>query len=150
MDLANLLRETFSYVKNSSDATSRRFSLTLPDVPWPLPTVSGDFDLLQLAFHNLLDNAVKFSQEGDSIELRAYEDGKQVVVEIADSGPGIPAREIPLVWTELYRGEGMRGTPGSGLGLALTQAIIKRHRGEVALRSRLGEGTVATVRLPTA
>jgi two-component system OmpR family sensor kinase len=148
VDLKSLLQETFTFVQDVQRENKRSYSLILPDIPWPLPEVRGDHDLLQLAFHNLLDNAVKFSHEGDTIELRASEDGRNVVVEIADTGTGIPQTEIPHIWQELYRGEGARGIPGSGLGLALTRAIIERHNGSITIRSRVGEGTVATVRLP--
>jgi two-component system OmpR family sensor kinase len=110
--------------------------------------VNGDPDLLFLAVHNLLTNAFKFTQPGDRIEVRALEDGAAVVIEVADTGPGIPGNEIPHVWEELYRGQGARGIPGSGLGLALVRAIVERHGGQVALRSRQGQGTVFTLRLP--
>jgi two-component system OmpR family sensor kinase len=110
--------------------------------------VPGDRDLLFLLFHNLLDNALKFTQPGNTIELRAFEDGSKVVVEVADTGPGIPEKEVPLVWEELYRGENARGVPGSGIGLALVRAIAERHYGQVSLRSRVGQGTVFTLHLP--
>ena len=70
------------------------------------------------------------------------------MIEVADTGPGIPDEEVEHVWDELYRGEGARGIHGSGLGLALVRAIIQRHDGSVGLRSRTGAGTVFTVRLP--
>ncbi|HLE28507.1 MAG TPA: sensor histidine kinase, partial [Anaerolineales bacterium] len=57
--------------------------------------------------------------------------------------------DLPHVWEELYRGKSARGAPGSGLGLALVQAILLRHGGQVTLRSRAGQGTVFTARLPT-
>jgi two-component system OmpR family sensor kinase len=104
--------------------------------------------LLFLLFHNLIDNALKFTQPGNTIELRAFEDGSKVVVEVADTGLGIPEKEVPLVWDELYRGEGARGIPGSGIGLALVRSIAERHNGEVFLRSRVGQGTVFSLRLP--
>jgi two-component system OmpR family sensor kinase len=110
--------------------------------------VPGDFDLLVLVAHNLLDNAIKFTRPGDTLEVRAFEDGASVVVEVADTGPGIPEDELPHVWEELYRGSSGRGVPGSGLGLALARAIILRHGGQLAMRSRAGQGTVVTVRLP--
>jgi two-component system OmpR family sensor kinase len=119
----------------------------VPQAPWPLPQVPGDNDLLLLALHNLLDNALKFSRKGDTIEVRAFEDGQSVVVEVADTGPGVPAGELPHVWEELYRGVGARGVPGSGLGLALVRAIVERHGGQVSVRSREGQGTVFGVRL---
>jgi two-component system OmpR family sensor kinase len=98
--------------------------------------------------HNLLDNAIQYTQPGDTIEIRAYEDGSTVVLEIADTGPGIPEAEVPHVWEELYRGEGARGTPGSGLGLALVRAVVERHHGQLGLRSRVEQGTVVSMRLP--
>lgn len=148
VDLSSVLNQVFELAQERPEAAERRLTLTLPQAPWPLPTVPGDFDLLVLVAHNLVDNAIKFSRPGDTVEVRAFEDGASVVVEVADTGPGIPDDELPHVWEELYRGSSGRGVPGSGLGLALARAIILRHGGQVALRSRAGQGTVLTVRLP--
>jgi len=115
-----------------------------------LPPVSGDRDLVFLACHNHLDNACKFSRPGDAIEVRASEDGHWVVVEVADTGPGILEGDLPHVLEELYRGENARGPDGSGLGLALVRAVARHHGGSVAVRSREGEGTAFTLRLPLA
>ena len=148
VNLTGLLEETFLLAQDHQYANQRELTLSIPHAPWPLPAIKGDPDLLALAFHNLLINALKFTQQGDTIELRAFEDSSQVVIEVADTGPGIPVSESAYIWEELYRGEAARGVPGSGLGLALVKAIISRHQGEIALRSRTGEGTVFTVRLP--
>jgi two-component system OmpR family sensor kinase len=148
VDLAQVLNQVFELAQERPEAAERRMTLTLPQAPWPLPTVPGDFDLLVLVAHNLLDNAIKFTRPGDTLEVRAFEDGASVVVEVADTGPGIPEDELPHVWEELYRGSSGRGVPGSGLGLALARAIILRHGGQLAMRSRAGQGTVVTVRLP--
>jgi len=148
IDLTALLEEALALARERPEAAERQLTLTLPRAPWPLPTITGDRDLLFLAVHNLLDNALKFTRPGDTVELRAFEDGATVVVEVADTGPGIPKGEQPHVWEELYRGQGARGTPGSGLGLALVRAIVLRHGGQATLRSRVGRGTVVTVRLP--
>ena len=148
VNVAELLQEVVEVVRDRPEAPQRELALTVPRAPWPLPDVQGDPDLLFLAVHNLLTNALKFTQPGDRIEVRALEDGAAVVVEVADTGPGIPEAEIPMVWEELYRGQGARGIPGSGLGLALVRAIVERHGGQVALRSREGQGTVFTLRLP--
>ena len=102
------------------------------------------------ALHNLVDNACKFSGPQATIELRAFEDGSNVVVEVADTGPGIDPDEIPHLGEELYRGRSARGIEGSGLGLALVQAIVDRHRGTLTIRSRPGQGTVVALRLPVA
>ena len=148
VDLSSVLNQVFELAQERPEAADRRLTLTLPQAPWPLPTIPGDFDLLVLVAHNLVDNALKFTRPGDTLEVRAFEDGASVVVEVADTGPGIPDDELPHVWEELYRGSTGRGVPGSGLGLALARAIILRHGGQVALRSRAGQGTVVTVRLP--
>jgi len=148
VDLTELLEDVFSLAEDHAEAAERTLTLSIPRAPWPLPVIQGDRDLLVLAFHNLLDNAIKFTGSGDRVEMRASEDGSFVVVEVADTGPGIPASEIDHVWEELYRGEGARGVPGSGLGLALVRAIVARHDGMITLRSRPGEGTVFTLRLP--
>jgi two-component system OmpR family sensor kinase len=148
IDIAELLQEAVALAQERPGAAERRITLTLPQAPWPVPNVLGDWDLLFLAMFNLLDNALKFTRPSDTLEVRASEDGAFVVVEVADTGPGIPREELHRVWEELYRGQGARGIPGSGLGLALVRAIIERHGGQVTLRSRAGQGTVVTMRLP--
>ncbi len=148
VDVAELLQEAVTLAQEQPGAEVCTLTLTLPQAPWPVPNVLGDWDLLFLAAYNLLDNALKFTRPGDTVEVRASEDGAFVVVEVADTGPGIPTEELPRVWDELYRGQGARGIPGSGLGLALVDAIVERHGGQVTLRSRVGQGTVVTMRLP--
>ena len=148
VDSTSLLKEVFDLAESQPTAAGRSLHMTLPQAPWPLPHIQGDRDLLFLALHNLLDNALKFSGDGNTIEMRAHEDGASIVIEVADTGPGIPAEEIDQVWEELYRGQGARAVPGSGLGLPLVRAIVTRHGGQVSLRSRAGQGTVVTVRLP--
>ncbi|MEV6013528.1 ATP-binding protein [Streptomyces sp. NPDC051976] len=100
--------------------------------------------------HNLVANAVKYSEPGCSIALRAFEENTHVVVEVADTGRGIEADELSHVLGELVRGSGARDTPGSGVGLALVQAVVARHGGECAIRSSLGSGTVVRICLPLA
>jgi two-component system OmpR family sensor kinase len=136
VDIAQLLQETVALAQDMPEAGERKLSLALPQAPWPVPDVPGDWDLLFLATYNLLDNALKFTRPGDTVEVRAFEDRAFVIIEVADTGPGIPRDELPEVWEELYRGQGARGIPGSGLGLALARAIIERHGGQVTLRSR--------------
>jgi two-component system OmpR family sensor kinase len=149
VNVSELLQEVVALALEQTGSDEHRLNLTLPQAPWPLPEVTGDWDLLFLATYNLLDNALKFAQPGDTIEVRAAEDGSYVAVEVADTGPGIPQQELPQVWDELYRGSEARGlVPGSGLGLPLARAIIDRHGGQIRLRSRAGQGTVVTMRLP--
>ncbi len=146
--LTELLEEAVALALDKPGASSRRLALTIPHAPWPLPTIRGDWDLIFLAVYNLLENAIKFTKAGETVEVRAREDNSDVVIEVADTGPGIEASEIEFVWEELYRGKGGRGVPGSGLGMALVKAVAERHGGSVALHSRTGQGTVVTMQLP--
>jgi two-component system OmpR family sensor kinase len=148
VDAAELLEEVVAVAQEQPSVDERRLTLVLPQAPWPVPTILGDRDLLFLALYNLLDNALKFTHPGDTVEVRAFEDGNVVVIEVADTGPGIPQEEISRVWEELYRGREARGVPGSGLGLALVRAVAERHGGHVSLRSRVGQGTVVRMTLP--
>ena len=129
-------------------ARQRIIRVTVPRAPWPLPLIEGDRDLLFIAIQNLVANAVKFSAPGDTIEVRASEDDAALLLEVADTGAGIPADEIGQVWQELARGRAARRLPGTGIGLALVRVIVTRHGGQVAIRSREGQGTVVSVRLP--
>lgn len=148
VDFNELLGEAVALARGRPEGKEREIALTLPQAPWPLPQVSGDRDLLFLAIYNLLDNAMKFTRPGDTIEVRAIEDGRMITVEVADTGPGIPEDELSHIFEELYRGQAARGTPGSGLGLALVRAIVETHRGTVTVRSRQGQGSVFTLHLP--
>jgi two-component system, OmpR family, sensor kinase len=148
VDVGQLLEEACSQAQRDPNLAGRQLTLSIPQAPWPLPKVAGDRDLLSLAIHNLLNNAIKFTEPGDRIEIRAAEENAGVLIEVADTGPGIRDEEMTHIWEELYRGQDARGVPGSGLGLALVRAIVIRHGGEVQLRSRAGQGTVFTVHLP--
>jgi two-component system OmpR family sensor kinase len=148
VNMTDLLEEVFGLAQDHPGAADRQLILAIPRAPWPLPELNGDRDLLFLAVYNPLDNALKFTQPADTIELRAAENDSAIVIEIADTGPGIAEDEIPFVWDELYRGEEARGVPGSGLGLALVRAIVVRHNGQASIRSRPGQGTQVTLRLP--
>ncbi len=148
VNIVDMLQEAYSLAQDQPNAAYRQIKLTIPQVPWPLPSIQGDRDLLFLAVHNLLDNAIKFTQPGNTIELRSFEDGSSLVIEVADTGLGIPEDELGHIGEELYRGKGARGIPGNGLGLALVHSIVNRHGGKVNLRSREGKGTVVTLRLP--
>ena len=148
IDMGELLGEVMELAEEKRKPTACPISLQLPHVPWPLPPVAGDRDLLFLALHNLLDNACKFCGQNDAIEIRAFEDGPSVTVEVADTGPGVEEDDLPHLGEELYRGSSTRSAEGSGLGLALVQAIVRRHGGTVTIRSRVGQGTVVALRFP--
>ena len=150
VDIPALLEDVVGAIQSLPAAQERKVNLMIARVPWPFPPVTGDRDLLSLVFYNLLENAIKFTCTDDSVEVRALEDGHDIVVEVADNGAGILPGELPKIFDELYRGTNARGTEGSGLGLALTRRIVVLHDGSLDVRSRQQDprGTVFTVRLP--
>ena len=110
--------------------------------------IQADEDLIQLSIRNLLENSLKYTQPDDTITLRAYENNQHVIIEVSDSGIGIPEEELEHIWDDLYRAKNSRGIPGSGLGLSMVRTIINRHKGEVSVRSQNGKGTEFTLQLP--
>ncbi|MEU7097660.1 HAMP domain-containing histidine kinase [Streptomyces longwoodensis] len=101
---------------------------------------------LERAVVNVLDNAVKFSPEGGTVEVRLA-DG---VLTVRDHGPGIPEDELPHVFDRFWRSPSARALPGSGLGLSIVARTVQQSGGQVTLARAEGGGTVATVRLPGA
>lgn len=150
VDVPDLLEDVVTAVHILPVCQGREINVLIPKVPSPFPMITGDRDLLVLAIYNLVENALKFTSAEDSIEVRALEDGRTIVIEVADSGPGIPLEDLSKIFEELYRGSNARGTEGSGLGLALVNRIVTLHRGGVGVRSSQVEprGTVFTIRLP--
>lgn len=113
-------------------------------------TVDGDRRQLVSATFNLLENAVKYSDEGSEVVVRTARSGGEVVVEVADSGIGIPAKDLERVFERFYRVDRARSrlTGGTGLGLAIVRHVVQNHGGTVRLRSREGEGSTFTLVLP--
>lgn len=150
VDVPDLLQDVVDAAHVLPAYKGREVSLLIPKVPSPFPMITGDRDLLVLAVYNLVENALKFTYETDSVEIRLGEDGRAILIEVADSGVGIPQEDVSKIFEELYRGSNARSTDGSGLGLALVHRIIALHGGYIQVRSSQEEprGTVFTVRLP--
>lgn len=116
----------------------------------PEITIRGDEDFLFQLFFNLLDNAVKYTPEAGRISLRLRLDSQWGVVEIQDSGPGIPEEDLPHIFDRFYRvkKDRSRKTGGSGLGLAICKLIAESHQGGIAVTSKPGSGSSFQVKLP--
>ncbi|KQS65252.1 histidine kinase [Rhizobium sp. Leaf371] len=119
------------------------------DLPPTAVIVQGDRDELIEVFENLVENACKYGQEGETVEVSlSGGSGDPVEVSVRDRGPGIPAEHVPRITERFYRVnvEASRSKKGTGLGLAIVKHILTRHRARLIVRSVLGEGTVFTVR----
>ena len=111
--------------------------------------VSGDRELLLQLATNLVENAIRHTPKGTTIELKVRRSAGEIVAGVADSGPGIPAEERAKVFRRFYRLESSRTTPGSGLGLALVAAVAELHGARLRLLDH-APGLVVEVRFPEA
>ena len=152
VDLAETVQDAVTAVieEAAGRGAAVRIRLDLPSVPWPLPHVRGDGDLLYSAVYNIVSNAAKYTPAGGAVEVRGREEGGAVTIEVADTGIGVPEREMGLVFRELGRAGNARALPGSGLGLPLVRTIAQRHGGNVGMASREGVGTRVWLVLPVA
>lgn len=146
VDLESLVNEAIAALAQQDPGAGARIAFVVTRVPWPVPTMQADPDLLSLAIDNVLGNAAKYSSDG-TIEVRLREENGSAILEIADSGRGIPAEDLPAVFDELARAQNARGVSGSGIGLTLVATVMRRHDGDVWIRSVVGAGTVVTLRL---
>jgi two-component system phosphate regulon sensor histidine kinase PhoR len=113
-------------------------------------TVTGSRQDLALLLSNLLDNAVRYTRAGGTIRVEIARHNGEARLAIADSGIGIPARELPRIFERFYRVDRARSreTGGTGLGLAIVKHVAEQHGGRVEARSDLGRGSTFTVTIP--
>lgn len=111
----------------------------------------ADAEQIDRVLMNLLTNAVKFTPRGGRVQVCAARDGDDVLIQVIDNGVGVPAAEQRNLFNRFFRASNAveRAIPGTGLGLAIVRTIVANHGGQVAMRSREGEGTTVTVRLPS-
>jgi signal transduction histidine kinase len=113
-----------------------------------LPEVEGDRRLLAQLLDNLVSNAVKFTPEDGTVTIQASREGGEVVVEVTDTGSGIPADEVPRLFERFFRASTAADVPGTGLGLAIAKAIVETHGGSIGVESELGSGSTFRVVIP--
>ncbi len=113
-------------------------------------SVVGDRRQLVSAVYNVVENAVKFSPEGSTVEIRARLDGDRVELSIRDRGVGIPPGDLERIFERFYRSDRGRALtiPGTGLGLAIVRHVVGNHDGDIRVDSKEGEGSTFTLRLP--
>jgi two-component system phosphate regulon sensor histidine kinase PhoR len=99
---------------------------------------------------NLIDNAIKYTPEGGRVRVSARAAGDEVVIEVADSGIGIPAEDLPRIFERFYRVDKSRSREmgGTGLGLSIVKHVVQVHGGIVDVESTVGKGTTFRVKLP--
>jgi signal transduction histidine kinase len=117
------------------------------DLPADLPEVAVDADRIGQVMSNLVGNAVKFTPEGGTIRVSARVHGDEVIVCVADTGPGIPGEDLPKVFDWFWQAEDSKHL-GNGLGLSIAKGIVEAHNGRIWAESQVGRGTSFLFSLP--
>ena len=132
-------------------AEVRSISIEVLELPAGV-RVLGDRRQLVSALGNLVENGVKYSEAGSTVQVRVRVEGASVELMVADHGIGIPAQDHDRIFERFYRVDKGRGrdTGGTGLGLAIVRHVATNHRGEVLVSSQEGEGSTFVLRIPLA
>jgi len=145
VNLRDIIKLVLDNLEYQSTEKLQEISVTAPD---QIPLVLGNPLHLQRMIGNLVENAIKFTQLAGKIDLRLRTEANQVILEVADNGPGIPLEDQPHIFDKFYRGSNLSEvTSGTGLGLAIVKSIVEKHQGRVWLESS-PLGTTFTVILP--
>lgn len=141
---AELYEATYMY-QNMLDKENIALEYEIPD---DMCMVNGDRHRMKQVFLNIIDNAAKYGKSGGKIQILLERDSYTVQVKVRDWGVGIPADELPFVKEKFYKGSSKQR--GSGIGLAITDEIVRMHNGILKIESKQGEGTCVTTSLPIA
>lgn len=148
MSKMDLIAELSEAVLMFTERAKREGLQLLYDEPEIFLTVIGDKNRLRQVFVNILDNALKYSDSGDSVTVNAGVQGDFAVISIADTGIGISKEDLPNVKAKFFKANSTRR--GSGIGLAVADEIINLHGGTLTLESVEGKGTTVTIQIPLA
>ena len=145
---ADLAAELSDVVLMFTERARRENKTLLYEEPEGVIVVYADRNRLRQVFINILDNAIKYSDAGDTVSVKLTTETGIAVISVTDTGIGIAPEELPKVKDRFYKGSSTRR--GSGIGLAVADEIINMHSGSLKLQSRKGEGTTVTITLPLA
>jgi signal transduction histidine kinase len=146
-DISRLIKETATALQSKAAAKDLKISADLPD---GLPKVEIDSHRIRQVLHNLLENAVAHTGKKGRITVTARHDEDKLYVSITDTGEGIPAEDLPMIFERFYRVDKSRAraTGGSGLGLTITKRLVEAHGGTINVESQPGQGSTFTFTLP--
>lgn len=147
VDLAELCRHCFTEFQSILSENSHTLISTIPD---SLPSIHGDPRLLRHLIQNLLSNAIKYSASNSTVHFIIRQEGHQIVIEVRDTGIGIPAEDIPRLFTPFFRASNTGKIKGTGLGLSIIKEFVEIHGGSITVSSVVDKGTTFTVYLPLA
>ncbi len=147
IDFRSFFNDFFVLIQAEAEGRGMTLQLNIDD---NVHYVFADQQRFKQIVLNLVNNALRYTPDGGTIVLRAYEKGEWFVFEVEDNGMGISAEDLPYIFQRFYRAEKSRdrATGGSGLGLAITKGYVEAHGGTIEVQSALGRGTTFTVQLP--
>lgn len=143
LDLSLLLSDVVDVLQPLAASKGLALNHNLP----PTLPFTGDMDALIRLFVNLVDNAIKYTEKG-SISVSARQDENTILVQVSDTGIGIPPEHLPHIFERFYRVESARSSGGAGLGLAIARQIAQAHGGKITVSSQVSKGTHFIVALP--
>jgi signal transduction histidine kinase len=144
IDLVDLVRDVCDLFQPLAENRNIRIDI---EAPGSAP-VLGDLKKIQRILSNLVDNALKYTPGGGSVNIVIKETAKDILVIVKDTGNGIPEKDLPHIFDRFFRGEKSRSTPGNGLGLSLAQAFVLIHGGTITATNIPEKGSQFTVILP--
>lgn len=143
MHFRGLVQQVFSvYLSQANEKGVKLSNLVTPDT-----SLSGDKNMLETVFRNLVSNALRFTPAEGQITVSARQYPDKIVIQVRDNGQGIPEEKLPYLFT-LQKYKQKESNSANGLGLLLCYEIIKKHQGEITVKSQPGRGTVFTIILP--
>jgi signal transduction histidine kinase len=147
-DIGELIRQAVAAVETQEKAKGLSLSVELPD---KLPPVNIDSRRIGEVLRNLLENAVAHTSKGSTITVAAKQQDNWVEVSVADTGEGIPAKDLPNIFERFYRVDKSRtrATGGSGLGLTIAKRLVEAHGGKIEVQSEVGKGSLFSFTIPT-
>jgi signal transduction histidine kinase len=152
LDITQLTADVVQRVLPLARAGDIELTFATSSLPTRPLLIEADPDRLQQVLLILIDNALKHTPPDGSIAVRVDGQGTDALIEVRDTGEGIPADQLPRVFDRFFRADMARTHTfpegGAGLGLSIAKSLVDAHGGQLTLSSRVGEGTVATVRLP--
>ncbi|WP_155753455.1 HAMP domain-containing sensor histidine kinase [Scytonema sp. UIC 10036] len=147
IDLVKLLQTLAKEYQQQATAQNLNFTVQIPEQP---VYFKADADLLKQAVVNLLNNALKYTLEGGTVTLKLLTPPHRVIIQVEDSGIGIPEKDLSHIFERFYRVDTVRSrqTGGFGLGLAIAQQIVQAHQGNLTVKSVLGQGSIFEIEIP--
>ena len=117
-------------------------------MPFDTPLVPLHFKLMVQVLVNLIDNALKYSPATAPVRIKAWVEGRQILIEVVDRGIGIPDKSLPHVFDKFYRAKRANGASGTGLGLSIAKGLVEAHQGKIWARPNPEGGTVMALSIP--